>query len=30
MTRLGFQFLDNGQPDDVIGLLDNPRRAATG
>jgi len=25
MTRLGFRFLDNGQPEDVIGLLENPR-----
>ena len=24
MTRLGFQFLDNGRPEDVIGLLVNP------
>jgi RimJ/RimL family protein N-acetyltransferase len=26
MIRLGFRFLDNGQPDDVIGLLENPDR----
>lgn len=25
MTRLGFQFLDNGNPNDIIGLLQNPR-----
>ena len=26
MTRLGFTFLDNGNPEDVIGLLENPAR----
>jgi len=28
MTRLGFAFLDNGRPDDAIGLLKNPARLA--
>ena len=26
MTRLGFTFLDTGNPEDVIGLLENPAR----
>lgn len=26
MVRLGFTFLDNGNPDDMIGLLENPDR----
>ncbi len=31
MLRLGFAFVDNGNPDDVIGLLENPVRSlATG
>jgi RimJ/RimL family protein N-acetyltransferase len=27
MIRLGFVFLDNGNPEDVIGLLENPARS---
>lgn len=27
MIRLGFTFLDNGNPEDVIGLLENPVRS---
>jgi RimJ/RimL family protein N-acetyltransferase len=30
MTRLGFRFLDNGRPEDVIGLLEKPGVRASG
>ena len=28
MTRLGFTFLDNGNPEDCIGLLENPAQSS--